>query len=136
MTTYQVASYNIEVSLHLIEILYAVGPRFNAAPVLAGAAYVFIPKLLSYWHPLSGDAGLVFPILALIALGLPGGFLGWLFSRSAHPRSDSIGRPRAPYADRIGRASAFAGWSRADSAATASSNNGHRAAATSAPAQH
>lgn len=81
VSSFQGLAYNISTSLLLFVILYAVGSRFILSPVLAGAAYVLIPKLLSYWHPLAGDAGVVFPVLALIALGLPGGFLGWWYAR-------------------------------------------------------
>ncbi|WP_019873051.1 ABC transporter permease subunit [Sporichthya polymorpha] len=64
------------VSLLLFVIIYAVGTRRTFAPVIAGLAYVFVPKYMAEIGFLQGYSTMAFGVLALLSLGFAGGFVG------------------------------------------------------------
>lgn len=94
LQSYQGVNFNIFLSLLLFVVIYAVGTRRTMSPVAAGAAFVLVPKLLSYWPAVAGDANLVFALGALFTLGLPGGILGVLALH--RQRADEAARPPGP----------------------------------------
>lgn len=81
LESFQGLNYSVLTSLLLFLIAYAVGTRRTFAPLVAALAYTIVPKLLSYSDAVSEYGNLVFALGALAALGLPGGFLGWLSIR-------------------------------------------------------
>jgi branched-chain amino acid transport system permease protein len=92
LQSFQGTNYSSFASLLLFVIIYAVGTRRTMAPAVAGAAYILVPKLLSYWSPLAGYGNLAFALAALATLGLPGGLLGWLAIRRQRNAADGADR--------------------------------------------
>lgn len=64
------------VSLLLFVIIYAVGTKRTIAPVLAALAFIFVPKYMAEIGFLEGYSTMAFGVLALLSLGLAGGFVG------------------------------------------------------------
>lgn len=81
LQSFQGLNYSVLTSLLLFLIPYAVGSRRTFAPLVAALAYTVVPRLLSYSGTTADYGNLVFAVGALVALGLPGGLLGWLSLR-------------------------------------------------------
>lgn len=93
LQSFQGLNYSVLTSLFLFLVAYAVGSRRTFAPVVAALAFTVVPKLLSYSGSTADYGNLVFALGALAALGLPGGFLGWLSLRRdelAHQRAEDL----------------------------------------------
>lgn len=88
LQSFQGLNYSVMTSLLLFLIAYAVGSRRTFAPLVAALAYTVVPKVLSYSDSVAEYGNLVFAIGALVALGLPGGLLGWLSLRRATLNDD------------------------------------------------
>lgn len=99
LLSFQGTNYSSFASLLLFVVIYAVGTRRTLAPVVAGAAYILVPKLLSYWSPIEGYGNLAFALGALATLGLPGGLLGWLALRRDRAAAREAVRTRPFTAD-------------------------------------
>lgn len=89
-------NYGTFTSLILFMIAYAVGTRRTFAPLVAGVAFIFVPKALTYVDFLSSSGNIVFALGTLLTLGLPGGLMGWLALRREHRRAAVAPHPRAP----------------------------------------
>lgn len=81
LESFQGLNYSVLTSLLLFLLAYAVGTRRTFGPVVAALAYTVVPKLLGYVDAVAEYGNLVFALGAMVALGLPGGILGWLSIR-------------------------------------------------------
>jgi branched-chain amino acid transport system permease protein len=81
LESFQGLNYSVLTSLLLFLLAYAVGTRRTFGPVVAALAYTVVPKLLGYVDSVAEYGNLVFALGAMVALGLPGGILGWLSIR-------------------------------------------------------
>lgn len=81
LQSFQGLNYSVLTSLLLFLLAYAVGTRRTFGPLVAALGYSVVPKLLGYVDAVADYGNLVFTLGALVALGLPGGILGWLSIR-------------------------------------------------------
>lgn len=82
------------ISLVLFVVMFAVGARSVYSPVIAALAYVFVPRTLNQVSALEGLSNLVFGVVALLILAVPGGVSGML-EGLFKARSTSVDRSRA-----------------------------------------